>query len=225
MRQVHHDDKTFNSENKRSQTIDPDQKQLHKRLALITLEFFDVNDVITTPSLQPPVPKKQQIVEFAVGGMTCSMCSSAVHKALMDMPGVLLANVSLSTNMATIEYEPSEDCSVDILKETIEDMGYDVNDVIESQSQQQRYSDHADLEQQQQGQGSILLIEEADNNDNDDDPDDRLVRILRQQEVQLKARKRDFIWSLIGAIPTLYPPLPPIPIVPYFLKLRTTLIL
>ena len=61
-------------------------------------------------------------VEFVFGGMTCSMCSNAVQKALMDMPGVISVHVLLSTNMATIEYHESNACTVDILKETIENM-------------------------------------------------------------------------------------------------------
>jgi Cu+-exporting ATPase len=136
---------------------------------------YDVNDVILPKPKQPT-----KTVELAVGGMTCSMCSSAVHAALVDMPGVKSVNVSLSTNVATVEYEESPECNPDTLKETIEDIGYDVNDVIERQSE---------LEQK-----GVILIEEED---------DRLFLILRQQDMQLRARKRGFIQSFVGALPIL----------------------
>mmetsp|Transcript_46481 Transcript_46481/g.71092 ORF Transcript_46481/g.71092 Transcript_46481/m.71092 type:complete len:1060 (-) Transcript_46481:455-3634(-) len=144
---------------------------------------YDVNDVILQQQPQPLT----RTVELAVGGMTCSMCSSAVHAALVGMSGVKHVGVSLSTNVATVQYEPSLECNPAVLKEAIEDIGYDVNDVIERQS---------DLEQQQrqQQQQDVVFIEEED---------DRLFRILRQQGLQLQARKRDFIRSFLGALPIL----------------------
>lgn len=122
-------------------------------------------------------------VELAVGGMTCSMCSSAVQKALMGMNGVVSVNVSLSTNMATIEYEESYESNPDAFREMVEDIGYDVSDVI------------VVVDDENHPFTSSAIIE------GEEEPEDRLGRILRQQDGQLKARRRDFLWSLSGALP------------------------
>lgn len=146
---------------------------------------YDVNDVFQLKPKKKAVELK--MVELAVGGMTCSMCSSAVHAALIQFPGVQTATVSLSTNIARIEYEESPTCNADILKETIEDIGYDVNDVLVE----------------------TRLTPPFRDNDNDqpvshyDESEDRLQRILKQQDGQLKARRRDFLWSVLGALPIL----------------------
>jgi Cu+-exporting ATPase len=142
---------------------------------------YDVTDVIlpqTTRSEQPFSDKKT--VELTVGGMTCSMCSSAVQQALIAVPGVVVASVTLSTNIARIEYTESEDCNPEILQETVEDIGYDVTDAIVVPTA-----------------GSSRTFSET----MDDEPDDRLNRILKQQEAQLQARQRDFLWCLLGTLP------------------------
>jgi Cu+-exporting ATPase len=136
---------------------------------------YSVDDVILQKKKSCPT----KTVELAVGGMTCSMCSSAVHAALIEIPGVKTATVSLSTNIARIEYEESPECNADLLKETIEDIGYDVNDVLEPQGEDDQPSSQLD------------------------ESEDRLFRILKQQDGQLKARRRDFLWSVLGALPIL----------------------
>jgi Cu+-exporting ATPase len=113
------------------------------------------------------------------------MCSSAVHAALIDMPGVKTVTVSLSTNVATVEYEESPGCNASLLKEEIEDIGYDVNDVMMEASKE-------DDEEQ-----------EDDSSQQGDESNDRLQRMLRQQDGQLRARRRDFLWCLLGAFPIL----------------------
>ncbi|OEU09050.1 copper transporting ATPase [Fragilariopsis cylindrus CCMP1102] len=65
------------------------------------------------------------IVEFTVSGMTCSMCSQSVVRALESTPGVKGAIVTLSTNQAKVEFDSSL-TSVDALNKMIEDIGYDV---------------------------------------------------------------------------------------------------
>jgi len=144
---------------------------------------YDVNDVIL-PQSQNSIQTKT--VAIAVGGMTCSMCSSAVHKALIEIPGVKEVHVSLSTNLATITFEPSADCTAESLADIIECIGYDVNDVL----------DETDEEQ-----GIVDIQEHTGSNYNE--IEDRLERITRQQNLQLAARKRSFLLSLLGALPVI----------------------
>ena len=46
---------------------------------------------------------KKQTLE--ISGMHCASCSSMVNRALNKLEGVSEANVNLSTNKATIEYD------------------------------------------------------------------------------------------------------------------------
>jgi copper ion binding protein len=70
-------------------------------------------------------------VDIGVGGMTCSMCSSAIHKALSSLDGVVEVTVSLATNVAHVEYIESDTLTPRLIADEIEDIGYDVTDVIE----------------------------------------------------------------------------------------------
>src|SRR5690625_4236627 len=59
-----------------------------------------------------------------VTGMTCSACSSRVEKVLNKMDGVE-AQVNLTTEKATVDYDPDITSIADITKK-IEDIGYGI---------------------------------------------------------------------------------------------------
>lgn len=67
--------------------------------------------------------EKLMIVE----GMSCGHCSARVEKALMDLDGVTKANVNLETKEVKVEL--SADISNNLLRDAIEDAGYDVVEV------------------------------------------------------------------------------------------------
>jgi Cu+-exporting ATPase len=143
---------------------------------------YTVDDVIIERKPPPAstISSTLKVVEFAVGGMTCSMCSNAVTKALMEIPGVKEVDVSLATTIARVKYEESLECDAALLQEEIEDIGYDVNDV---------------MHQQEEGQ--------QDQSQTTDDPEGRLQRLLRQQDAHLTHQRLAFYWSLIGTLPVL----------------------
>ena len=60
---------------------------------------------------------------LAVVGMTCAACVSHIESALVDVEGVLGANVNLATERATIEYVPGVAGPAD-MRRAIEDAGY-----------------------------------------------------------------------------------------------------
>lgn len=64
-------------------------------------------------------------IEFPVTGMTCATCSKRVEKALKKAPGVLNAQVNLSTEHATVTYTPTT-TGWSELKATVERAGYGV---------------------------------------------------------------------------------------------------
>jgi Cu+-exporting ATPase len=128
------------------------------------------------------------IVEFTVSGMTCSMCSQSVVRALESTPGVKGAIVTLSTNQAKVEFDSSL-TSVDALNKMIEDIGYDVvgTYVVHVPGSTDNFnSQGAPLN------GGVMM-----------DSPNRIDRMLEQQGEEVTNRKRAFIWSLLGTVPIL----------------------
>lgn len=111
-----------------------------------------------------------KVVEFFVRGMTCSMCTQAIQRSLEAIPGVENVMVALSTNTATVTYD-CQSVSKEVLREAIEDVGYEVAGQTERAEHEHHLSG------------------------------DRLERLLEQQEKQVIAHKRAFLWSLLGACP------------------------
>ncbi len=66
---------------------------------------------------------KKEIIN--VEGMTCNHCVNAVNKALKGMDGVKNVNVDLNAKAVSVEFEPNI-VSLQDIKTTIEDLGYDV---------------------------------------------------------------------------------------------------
>ena len=76
-------------------------------------------------------PQPAPFVDIVVGGMTCTMCSQAITRAMQNTEGVSGVNVSLSTDIAHVEFDPSRNYEeiVEQVEETISDIGYMVVDV------------------------------------------------------------------------------------------------
>ncbi|KAI9679883.1 MAG: hypothetical protein M1817_004898 [Caeruleum heppii] len=60
---------------------------------------------------------------FAIGGMTCSSCISAIKGAVESLEWVVSADVNLLSNSATVILHGRE--HIDDLRKTVEDIGYD----------------------------------------------------------------------------------------------------
>lgn len=137
----------------------------------------------------PPPPENDSsptsTVEFTISGMTCSMCTQSITHALEAVEGVEQVTVSLSTNQATVQYIAS-DTDVDELKEAIEDVGYDVTDVLDAT---QNADDSVDAGYSSSPANMITP--------------DRLDRMLQQQQKEVNNRRRAFIFSLVGTLPIL----------------------
>ncbi|KAK9453933.1 hypothetical protein V1511DRAFT_461517 [Dipodascopsis uninucleata] len=65
---------------------------------------------------------------FSIGGMSCASCSNAITAAVKDVAGVIDFSVDLLGNSATAILASSN--KADIVKESIEDIGYDC-DIVE----------------------------------------------------------------------------------------------
>jgi P-type Cu+ transporter len=87
-------------------------------------------------------------VEFDITGMTCAACSTRVEKGLNKLDGVLVANVNLALEKATVEYNPSVLAPKDMIAR-VEKLGYGA--IIKSDENEQETVDKRlkDIETQQ----------------------------------------------------------------------------
>lgn len=65
--------------------------------------------------------------ELLIEGMSCGHCVMHVGNALKELDGVEDAIVSLEDKKATVTLK--KDISDDVLKDAVEDAGYDVKDI------------------------------------------------------------------------------------------------
>jgi len=61
---------------------------------------------------------------FPVAGMTCASCVARVEEALLDVPGVISANVNLASEKATVEY--TEETELADLRRAVREAGYEL---------------------------------------------------------------------------------------------------
>lgn len=64
-------------------------------------------------------------VTLKVNGMSCGHCVKAVEGSVGELSGVNSVKVDLSTGTVAVEYK-SEDVTLDQIKETIDEEGYEV---------------------------------------------------------------------------------------------------
>lgn len=66
-----------------------------------------------------------QTITLNVAGMSCNHCVNSIEGALGKLAGVNSSKVDLSANQVTVTYDESA-VTLEQVKETIEDQGYDV---------------------------------------------------------------------------------------------------
>jgi copper chaperone len=64
-------------------------------------------------------------VTLNVEGMSCGHCVKAIEGSVGELKGVSTVKVHLDTAKVDIEYK-SDEVTLDTIKETIDDQGYDV---------------------------------------------------------------------------------------------------
>ena len=125
-----------------------------------------------------------QTFSFAIQGMTCSMCSQAITRAVEALEGVDSIQVSLSTDSAVVSFRRSQ-VDVETIKAVIEDVGYEVAEVTEMRS-------HVPEDAAQSAGDPIETVVE------------QWQRIAERQEEKVRQRRQAFLWSMVGAFPILF---------------------
>src|SRR5436853_18025 len=96
-------------------------------------------DPLMPSGLKPAHPSKRETVPTAtttlkVDGMTCGACTSAIEGGFKDVAGVKRMSVSLLSERAVVEHDPSV-INARQLAEIIEDRGFDAT-ILDSKLQQ-----------------------------------------------------------------------------------------
>ena len=132
----------------------------------------------------PQMDTEMKKATLAISGMTCSMCSQAITRAVESLEGVDSINVVLSTDSAVVQYHDNQ-ISIDAIQEAIEDVGYQVDSVdVENPP--------SSLDDTNAGPAGMETVEE------------RWERLAKRQERKVKERRRAFLWSLLGSFPILF---------------------
>lgn len=63
--------------------------------------------------------------DFQVEGMSCNHCKMAVETAVKKLPGMLLAEVDLTSKTLQVEYESEKTSSLQI-RQAVEEAGFEV---------------------------------------------------------------------------------------------------
>lgn len=72
-------------------------------------------------------------IDLEIDGMTCAACSSAVERVTRKLDGVISAQVNLTTNRGSFEYDPSK-IKLSEIKAAIEKVGYAPRDLAGEES-------------------------------------------------------------------------------------------
>lgn len=74
--------------------------------------------------------KKINKIEIRISGMSCTGCENRVENILKNIKNVESVNANYNTGIIEIETNNIKDLDIDIIKETLEDLGYDILEVL-----------------------------------------------------------------------------------------------
>jgi copper chaperone CopZ len=67
-----------------------------------------------------------QKAEFQASGLTCSMCSNAINKALKTVPFIESVNTDLNKNIFEITFKKNSAVDIDAIKKKVEGAGFSI---------------------------------------------------------------------------------------------------
>ena len=74
--------------------------------------------------------EKNNKIEIKISGMSCTGCENRVENILKNIKNVESVNANYNTGIIEIETNNIKDLDIDIIKETLEDLGYDILEVL-----------------------------------------------------------------------------------------------
>lgn len=74
--------------------------------------------------------EKNNKIEIRISGMSCTGCENRVENVLKNIENVESVNANYNTGIIEIETNNIKDLDIDMIKETLEDLGYDILEVL-----------------------------------------------------------------------------------------------
>ena len=74
--------------------------------------------------------EKNNKIEIRISGMSCTGCENRVENVLKNVENVKSVNANYNTGIVEIETNNIKDLDIDMIKETLKDLGYDILEVL-----------------------------------------------------------------------------------------------
>lgn len=74
--------------------------------------------------------EKNNKIEIRISGMSCTGCENRVENILRTIKNVESVNANYNTGIVEIETNDIKNLDIDVIKETLEDLGYDILEVL-----------------------------------------------------------------------------------------------
>ena len=74
--------------------------------------------------------EKNNKIEIRISGMSCTECENRVENVLKNIENVESVNANYNTGIVEIETNDIKNLDIDVIKEILEDLGYDILEVL-----------------------------------------------------------------------------------------------
>lgn len=74
--------------------------------------------------------EKNNKIEIRISGMSCTGCENRVENILKNIENVESVNANYNTGIVEIETNDIKNLDINVIKETLEDLGYDILEVL-----------------------------------------------------------------------------------------------
>lgn len=74
--------------------------------------------------------EKNKKIEIRISGMSCTGCENRVENVLKNVENVESVNANYNTGIVEIGTNNIKNLDIDVIKETLEDLGYDILEVL-----------------------------------------------------------------------------------------------
>lgn len=74
--------------------------------------------------------EKNNKIEIRISGMSCTGCENRVENVLKNIENVESVNANYNTGIVEIGTNNIKNLDINVIKETLEDLGYDILEVL-----------------------------------------------------------------------------------------------
>ena len=74
--------------------------------------------------------EKNNKIEIRISGMSCTGCENRVENVLKNVENVKSINANYNTGIVEIETNDIKDLNIDVIKDILEDLGYNILEVL-----------------------------------------------------------------------------------------------